>query len=304
MSDVTTPDDVSLDEPDEQVEQLRTEETPAWRRVAVRVLGYGVLAFFSLVFISPFILTIANAFKTNPQVAQEPLDLTPDPFTTAAFERLAQADFWRWLFVTVVMTVTITLMRIILNSMAGYALARLEWPGKKLVFALVVGVLMIPAIVLAIPRFIVMGELGMLNRWSGLIIPLGMDAFGIFMMRQYFLGIPKEMEEAAKVDGASIFTTFRAVVLPLATPGLIALTILSFQATWNEFLHVLIAAPGAAELRNLPVGLALLRGAFGQTLDFPVLLGGSLLTTIPVAIVFFVFQRYFVQGVAASGVKG
>lgn len=279
-------------------------DQPAWQRWGKRVLGYSLLGLFAFIFIMPFLLTIVNSLKARPQAAQEPLNLIPDPLTFEAFQRLAQAAFPRWVFVTVVMTALVTIMRLVLNSMAGYALARLEFPGRRYVFVLVVGVLMVPAIVLAIPRFIVMGQLGMLNSWSGLVVPLGMDAFGIFMMRQFFQSIPREMEEAARLDGATIFETFRYVVLPLATPGLIALTILSFQATWNEFLHVLIATPGRNDLNNLPVGLALLRGAFGQSLDFPVLLGGSLLTIIPVAIVFFVFQRYFVQGVAASGIKG
>lgn len=298
----TTPASTIDDDTRSSDDQDRDQST--WRRGGKRVLGYGVLGLFAFIFITPFVLTVVNSFKTRPEAAQDPLSLVPDPFTLEAFRRLAEADFVRWAFVTVVMTATVTLMRLILNSMAGYALARLDFPGRRWVFGLVVGVLMVPAIVLAIPRFIVMGQLGMLNTWAGLIIPLGMDAFGIFMMRQFFESIPVEMEEAARLDGATIFQTFRHVILPLATPGLIALTILSFQATWNEFLHVLIAAPGRNDLNNLPVGLALLRGAFGQSLDFPLLLGGSLLTIIPVAIVFFVFQRYFVQGVAASGVKG
>lgn len=279
-------------------------DQPAWQRWGKRVVGYGLLGLFAFIFIMPFLLTIVNSFKTRPQAAQEPLNLVPDPFTLEAFQRLAQADFLRWVFVTVVMTAAVTLLRLILNSMAGYALARLTFPGRAYVFALIVGVLMVPPIVLAIPRFIVMGQLGMLNSWSGLIVPLGMDAFGIFLMKQFFESVPREMEEAAKLDGATIWETFRHIVLPLATPGLIALTILSFQATWNDFLHVLITTPGRNDLNNLPVGLALLRGAFGESFDFPVLLGGSLLTIVPVAIVFFVFQRYFVQGVAASGVKG
>jgi multiple sugar transport system permease protein len=144
----------------------------------------------------------------------------------------------------------------------------------------------------------------MLNSWSGLIVPLAVDAFGIFLMRQFFLSIPREMEEAARIDGATIFQTYFRIIFPLAAPGIIALTILSFQGSWNEFLHPLIANPSNQALRTLPVGLALLRGAFGENLDIPALLGASVLTTIPVAIIFFAFQRYFVQGVAATGVKG
>jgi multiple sugar transport system permease protein len=196
------------------------------------------------------------------------------------------------------------LARVVLDSMAGYALARLDFPGRRVVFAAIVATLAVPGIVLAIPRFLVLGQLGLLNSFSGLVLPLAVDAFGIFLMRQFFASIPKEMEEAARIDGATIFQTYRRIIFPLAAPGLIALTILSFQGSWNEFLHPLIAAPSDPSLRTLPVYLALLRGAGGENLDFPILMAGSLLTTIPVAIIFFAFQRHFISGVAASGVKG
>lgn len=278
---------------------------PAWRRVGKRLFGYAVLLAFAAIFIFPFMLAIISSFKTRADAAQTPLNLIPDPFTVQVFtQELADARFPRWVFVSIVVTVAVTVGRLILNSLAGYALSRLDFPGRRVVFVLIVATLAIPAIVLAIPRFLVMGTLGMLNSWSGLILPLAVDAFGIFLMKQFFDSVPREMEEAARVDGATIFQTFSRIILPLATPALIALTILSFQGSWNEFLHPLIAAPSAPELRTLPVGLALLKGSFGESLNFPVLMGASVLTTIPVAIIFFAFQRYFTQGVATSGIKG
>lgn len=272
--------------------------------IGKRVLGYGVLVGFAFIFIFPFFLAILTSFKTRPDAAANPLSLIPAPFTTDAYSRLADANILRWAFVSLVVTVFVTLGRILLDSLAGYALARLDFPGRRIVFAVIIATLAIPAIVLAIPRFLVLGTLGMLNSWAGLIIPLAVDAFGIFLMRQFFLSIPKEMEEAARIDGASIFQTYFRIIFPLALPGVIALTILSFQGSWNEFLHPLIANPSNGALRTLPVGLALLRGSFGENLDIPALLGASVLTTIPVALIFFAFQRYFVQGVAATGVKG
>ena len=280
-------------------------DQPAWQRIGKRVLGYGVLILFAFFFIFPFFLALLTSFKTRPDAAQNPLSLIPEPFTTSVYtEQLADARFPRWAFVSVVMTLGVLAGRILLDSLAGYALARLNFPGRRIVFAVIVSTLAIPAIVLAIPRFLVLGTLGMLNSWPGLIIPLAVDAFGIFLMKQFFESIPREMEEAARIDGANIFTMYFRIILPLAAPGVITLTILSFQGAWNEFLHVLIAAPSDTSLHNLPVGLALLKGSFGEALDFPVLMGASILTTIPVAIIFFTFQRYFVQGVAAAGVKG
>lgn len=277
---------------------------PPWVRVAKRVLGYGLLILFAVIFIYPFAIAIATSLKTRPDAAQAPLSLIPDPPTLRAYADLATGALPRAAFVSVVVTVGVTLGRLFLDSLAGYALARLEFPGRQVVFAVIVATMAIPAIILAIPRFLILGQLGMLNSFGGLIVPLAVDAFGIFLMRQFFQSIPKEMEEAAKIDGATTFQTYWRIILPLATPGLIALTILSFQGSWNEFLHPLIAAPSDPGLRTLPVYLAQLRGQGGEGFDFPLLLGGSVLTTIPVAIIFFTFQRYFIQGVAATGVKG
>lgn len=281
-------------------------QSPAWR-IGKRVLGYGTLILFALIFLMPFALSVATSFKPRPEVFQNPLGLIPRDPTLRVYELLftsQQARFPRWLFNSVVVATLVTLGRVFLDTLAGYALARLRFPGRWAVFGLVVGVLAVPGIVLAIPRFIVLGQLGLLDSYAGIILPLAVDAFGIFMMKQFFESIPREMEEAARIDGASIFQTWWRIIIPLAAPGIIALTILSFQGSWNEFLHPLIAAPGDPDLRVLPVGLALLRGAFGEAQDLPVLTGASILTVIPVAIVFLIFQRYFVQGVAASGVKG
>ena len=280
------------------------DEESLWHRVGKRFAGYAVLVLFAAVFIAPFVIALANSLKTRPQAAQSPLSLIPDPISFRAYEQIAGAGLLRATMVSVVVTIAVTLARVFLDSMAGYALARLDFPGRHIVFAAIVSTLAVPGIVLAIPRFLVLGQLGLLNSFAGLILPLAVDAFGIFMMKQFFESIPKEMEEAALLDGATIFQTYRKIIFPLAAPGLIALTILSFQGSWNEFLHPLIAAPSDPGLRPLPVFLALLRGASGENLDFPLLMAGSLLTTIPVAIIFFAFQRHFISGVAASGVKG
>ena len=155
-----------------------------------------------------------------------------------------------------------------------------------------------------IPRFIMLKQLGMLNTYQGVIIPLMADAFGIFLMKQFFESIPGEIEEAAMVDGASRFTIFFRIVLPMATPALTALAIFSFQGMWNNFMDVLVIVQGNRDLWTLPLGLAFLRGQSGETLDWTVFLAGSVLTTLPLAVIFFMFQRYFVEGVSYSGLKG
>ena len=269
-----------------------------------RAIFYAVLLFFAFLYLMPFLLAISASFKTRAEVAANPLGLIPGAPTLAAWETVAGSAFPRWLFNSAVITVSVTLGRLFLDSLAGYALARLNFPGRRIIFMVIVATLAVPPIVLAVPRFLVLRELGMINTYGGIIIPLAVDAFGIFLMRQFFMSIPREIEEAAKVDGAGTFTIWWRVVMPMATPGLIALTVLSFQGSWNEFLHPLIAAPTNASIWPLPLGLAQIAQATGEDLNTPVAMAGSMLVTIPVLIVFLIFQRYFIQGVAATGVKG
>jgi multiple sugar transport system permease protein len=271
---------------------------------ARRLVFYAILLFFAFLYLMPFLLAISASFKTRAEVAANPLGLIPEAPTLAAWDVVAGSAFPRWLMNSVIITVSVTLGRLFLDSLAGYALARLNFPGRRVIFSVIVATLAVPAIVLAVPRFLVLRELGMLNSFSGIIVPLAVDAFGIFLMRQFFMSIPREIEEAAKVDGAGTFTIWWRVVMPMAAPGLIALTILSFQGSWNEFLHPLIAAPTNASIWPLPLGLAQIAQATGESLNTPVAMAGSLLVTIPVLIVFLVFQRHFIQGVAATGVKG
>jgi multiple sugar transport system permease protein len=275
------------------------------RALSRRVLGYVVLAFFAVVFIYPFILSLATSFKSQADVGAHPISLIPKPLDARAWRFMTRYDVPRWALNSLIVTTSVTFMRIVLDSMAGYALARLKFRGRASVSGAIVATMAVPGIVLAIPRFLVLKQLGMLNSYTGMILPLATDAFGIFLMKQFFETIPREIEEAARVDGANTLQIFFKVVLPLAAPGVITLSILSFQGVWNEFLHILISRPSRPDLATLPVGLATLRGgAVGQSLDFPILLAGSILTIIPVAIVFIIFQRFFVSGVAATGVKG
>jgi multiple sugar transport system permease protein len=280
------------------------------KAIAKRVIGYVLLVFFALVFIMPFVLSAATAFKTLPDIQANPVSLVADPayggWTTEGIQGLntSQVKIPRWTVNSVIVTVVVVILRITFGALAGYALARMRFPGRGLIFALILAVQAIPGIVLAIPRFMVMKQLGIINTYAGMILPLAFDAFGIFLMKQFFEQLPRELEEAAALDGASTWGTFRHVMLPLAAPGLIALTILSIQGTWNEFLHILIARIGEPDLMTLPVGLSTIRAAFGEAPPWNTITAGALITIIPIAIVFFVFQRYFVQGTAASAVKG
>jgi multiple sugar transport system permease protein len=268
-------------------------------------VGYAILVFFSLVFLYPFVLTIANSFKSDPDAAANPLSPVPDPVTTAGLERIfIGTDFPLWLGNSVLVTVLLTAGRVFLDSLAGYALARLRFPGRGALFAAVIAVMAVPGVVLLIPKFLVLNQLSLYNTYTALVLPIIVDAAGVFIMKQFFESIPVSVEEAARIDGASVFRTFWSVVLPMAKPALITLTILSFQSAWNEFPHTLVAVQDPA-LFTLPRGLAdLVSGSLGAGTQYPLKLGAALLATIPVAIIFLVFQRYFVRGATEGAEKG
>jgi multiple sugar transport system permease protein len=269
-----------------------------------RVANYAVLGFFSLVFLYPFVIQISNTFKTEPDASNHPLRLIPEPVTTDSFLRIFNGtDFPLWLGNSVLVTVVATIGRVFFDSLAGYALARLRFGGRRAIFAAIIAVMAVPGVVLLIPKFLVLNQLGMYDSYSGLIVPLLADAAGVFIMKQFFESIPTSLEEAARMDGAGVFRTYWSVILPLAKPALITLTILSFQGTWNEFPHTLVAVQSPA-LFTLPRGLAdLVSGSLGAGTQYPLKLGAALLTLIPVTIIFVIFQRRFVRGATEGAVK-
>ena len=275
----------------------------AWHYVKL-VLSYGLLFLLAAAFIYPFLLAIGTSFKTLPEINQTPVSIIPREFTLEGYQRLFSFNVGRWTINSAIVAVFITLGNVFFASLAGYALARIPFPGSRVAFLAILGTMMIPGIVLIIPMFIILKTLGMINSYTGLIIPKIITAFGIFLMKQFFESVPRELEEAARIDGATQFQTFFRVVLPTARPALVALIIFSFQGAWNDFMHPLIVVTTNKDLYTLPLGLALLRGGMGQNLQWNSLMAGSMLTTVPMAIIFFIFQRYFIEGISYSGIKG
>ncbi|MFC4504938.1 MULTISPECIES: carbohydrate ABC transporter permease [Streptomyces] len=196
-----------------------------------RALGYTALVAIALLYIYPFLIQLATSFKTDADATSHPLSLWPQHFTTAAFGRLAEADYPRWFANSVVVSLFVTAGRVFFDSLAGYALARLRFRGRGALFAAVIAVMAVPGVVLLIPKFLVLNQLGMYDSYSGMIVPLLADAAGVFIMKQFFESIPVSVEEAARIDGAGTFRTFWSIVLPMARPALITLTILSFQGS-------------------------------------------------------------------------
>jgi multiple sugar transport system permease protein len=275
---------------------------------ALRVVGYSILIAAAVFYVLPFILSAISSFKTDPDISKHPVALTFDRTLGSPSldgpKKLSGVGFPRWTLNSIIVTVTVVSGRLVIASMGGYALARMRFRGRQMVFAGMLLILGIPHIVLAVPQFIVMKQMNILNTYWAMILPMLFDCADLLIMKQFMEQIPPEMEEAAAIDGATRFQTFRTVVLPMAAPGLLTLVILRTVGVWNEFLKVLIAVPAAPELRTLPVGLASLQGEFGQSTPWATMLAGALLSTVPMAILFFVFQKHFKQGLASAAVKG
>lgn len=262
------------------------------RTVTAQIVLYALLGILALVYISPFLVQVATSFKTEQEAALNPISLIPQTFTTAAYERLfLHSDFPLWFANSAIVTVCVTIGRVFFVSLAGYALARLSFRGRGVIFALVVGVMAVPTVVLLIPKFLVLNQLGLYDSYAGMILPLLVDAAGVFIMKNFFESIPASVEEQARIDGAGTFRVFWSIVLPMARPALITIVILSFQGSWNELSHFIVStqSPGLTTLTKGVASLA--SGQLSQGTQYPLKLAAAVLMTIPVAALFFVFQR-------------
>ena len=277
---------------------------PGLRRSGIAtLLTYLVLIALAVIYIFPFLINVVTMVKTDADAAANPLSLVPDPWSWGALHRLfLNSDFPTWFKNSVIITVCVTAGRVFFDSLAGYALARLPFRGRRVIFASLVAVMAVPSVVLLIPKFLVVNQLGMFNSYSGLIIPLLADASGVFIMKNFFESIPVSVEEAARIDGAGPFRVFWSIVLPMATPAVVTIIILSFQGSWNELGHFIVAANDPS-LTPLTKGVAqLASGALSAGSQYPVKLAAGALMTIPVAVVFFIFQRR-IMNAAGGAVK-
>jgi multiple sugar transport system permease protein len=286
-----------------------TASSPAKPMVRNRValglfLGYAVLVMFSFIYLYPFVVQVTTSFKTNADAVTNPLAPVADPLTLDAFRRLFDTEFPLWFVNSVVVTLLVTAGRVFLDSLAGYALARIKFRGRGAVFTALLAVMAVPGVVLLIPKFLVLNYLGMYDTYPALVLPLLVDAAGVFIMKQFFESIPESVEEAARIDGAGTFRIFWSVVLPMSRPALVTITILSFQGSWNELAHFIVASQDPS-LFTLTKGVATLTsGQLGSGQQYPISMAAALIMTIPVAVVFFIFQKHLVRGGTSGAVKG
>lgn len=283
---------------------MTRKQTPLQR--VLSLLGYVVLILFALTMVVPFVWMVSTSLKTPGSEFSYPPQILPTEINLSAYRTLfVELPFLRYFFNTLVITAATVIGQLILCSLAAYGFARLNFVGRDKIFLLYLATMMIPFQITLIPLFLIIAGLGWINTYQGLIIPGISSAFGIFLLRQSFLGVPRDYQDAARIDGASEWTVFMRIFLPLNGPALTTLGVFTFMGTWTELLWPLLIAR-QEHMRTLELGLAYFNArpnAFLQP-NWPLLMAGAVVVMLPVLIIYFFAQRYFVQGIALSGVKG
>lgn len=268
----------------------------------LQAVTYAALAIGFIIYLMPFVVMVVNSFKTEGELLRNPTGLVPGEVTLdnylAWFQDLNIQQFF---FNSLVVAIATVVGNVVFCSMVGYALAKMEFAGKKLLFALVMITLMTPGTVTFVPLFVLVSKMGLVNTYPGLFLPFLVTPLGVFLMRQFMMGIPDVLLEAARIDGAKEFRIFWRIVLPLCGAPIATLAILTFLASWNNFLWPLVAAQ-SERTYTLPIALTLFSKGQEAT-NYGLLLAGAVLVIVPIVILFLALQRYFVQSVVSAGVK-
>jgi len=286
----------------ETVEPPRRRRRSENRLTPGRALTYTVLVVGVIVWILPFAWMLLGSVKTQREILQRPPTWWPQEFTWENFGAwFGQLNFGQFFGNSIVVALFTVLGNLVFCSMVGYALAKMDFPGKKALFLVVMVTLMVPGVVTFVPLFVMVSSLGLVDTYAALILPFVTTPLGVFLMRQFMLGIPDPLLEAARIDGAGELRIFARIVMPLCGPPLATLGILTFLASWNNFLWPLVAAQTEAKY-TLPVALSLYSTGQNAT-DYGLLLAGSVLVIAPIILLFVFLQRYFIQGIASTGLK-
>ncbi|MBE1875368.1 carbohydrate ABC transporter permease [Myceligenerans pegani] len=261
-----------------------------------------ILVVAAALMVVPFVWEILASFKTNAEVSSLPPTILPEQPSVRGYATFFDSvPFWAQFGVSAASLVMRVVGQVLVAALAGYAFARLRFPGRNLLFVIFLLMLMVPSQLFLLGQFEIIRDVGLLNTIPALAIPGIFSAFGTFLMRQAFITMPREYEEAARLDGAGPVRTFWSVMLPMARPTVAALAVLTSLYSWNDLLWPLIVTP-TGDARPLPVGLASMQGQFGT--DYPALMAGALICTVPLVLVFLFLQRQFFAGIASSGLKG
>lgn len=255
------------------------------------------------VVVFPFLWMILTSFKTSGEAMKIPPTIFPEKFVTTAYHTIVSSaiPFGTVYMNTIISTVVTTIVQIAFCSMAGYAFGRIDFPFKNAIFVLILSVLMVPGQIFLIPQYQIIQKMGLLDTIPALFMPNLFSAFGTFLLRQFFMSLPKELEEAAIVDGCGRFRIFGQIMLPLVKPGIVALAIFTIKFAWNDFMWPLIVNT-SMEKMTLGPALSTLQGQYNT--EYPMQMAGAVLAVVPLVVIFFLFQKQFIEGVAQSGIKG
>lgn len=285
----------------------RSNSGPArkgWR--VVRLASFWLpMIVLAAIFIAPLLWMLVTSFKTNESATSLPLSWVPHPFDLSAYQALlesgSQTPVLRWFANSIAAAALNTVFIVAVDSMAAFALARLKFRGKTPIFATVVGTIFVPSFVFLVPNFLIVNSLGWLNSLWAIVVPSAGGAFGVFFLRQFFISLPTELEESAVLDGANLWQVFFRVVIPNSHGALATLAVLSFLTNWNDFLWPVYVLFSPDEL-TLPAGLSTLQGA--ASTNYPIVMAGAVVASVPALILFVAAQRRIVESVARSGIKG
>ena len=270
-------------------------------------LFYVILIGYTCITAIPFVWSILTSFKTQAESSRAVPTGLPLHWTLQAWTgpngvlNVTNGDFPHWFLNSIIVAGLVTVGNLFFDSLAGYAFARLRFPGRSTLFFIIIGTMMVPAAMTLLPVFVILVKLSWINTYQGLAIPFMVSAFGIFLMRQFFMSLPLELEEAARVDGLSRFGIYWRIALPLSKPALATLGILQFQGNWDSFLMPSFIA-SSSSMYTLPVGLQ--HYAFAYITYWPQEMAGSMIVIIPIMIMYIFLQRFFIEGISRSGVKG
>ena len=257
--------------------------------------GIGVTVF-------PFVWMVLTSFKATGEATQIPPTIFPKQFLIDAYTQIISSlPFARVYMNTFISTVITTIAQLIFCAMAGYAFARIDFPFKNVIFVILLSVLMVPGQIFLIPQYLIVQKMNLLDSIPALFIPNLFSAFGTFLLRQFFMSLPKELEEAALLDGCNRFQIFGKIMLPLVKPGLVSLSIFTAKFAWNDFMWPLIVNT-SPKMMTLGPALSTLQGQY--TTQYPMQMAGAVMAVIPIIVLFFIFQKQFIEGVAQSGIKG
>lgn len=267
-----------------------------------QIVIYLFLGIFTVTSLGPLVFTLISSFKTMRDVLAFPPSLLPNPWVWSNYaEVVSNSYFLRWILNALIYAGGATVLNVTFSSMAGYALSRMRFAGREIIFTVTLAVMMIPSAITLIPKFLVVNTLHLNNTYFALILPMMAQPFSVFIMVQFMKALPKELEESAKIDGASRWRMFYQVILPVVRPALAVVAILTFQGAWNDFQWPLVAL-GTQDMYTLPLGLFFFKSA--HYTEYNLLLAGSIFNIVPILILFFIFQRYFIGAAIGSSVKG